>query len=1180
MFTHTLFKPPTRFEERIQELDLEETLAKLLLQVELGFALTEYLQIDDEPVTVVCEILSKTLIRHPRLQNLSAEDKRAIANARQIVPFSSRFSWLNALRDYMRKIPQDWRNYDFDSQDLDNQIINAAKNLQQQTNQTIYDFCLRTQLEFDRRTRKQVEAKTYYQFESATEDEPSVRLHFNFIQAQVRTHHPLPWLLPKIKRPIEITISDLEQAAIFLDNREEGLAQQYSWSNTNRGNWLRRFRKLNYHKVLPDNIVEEQRAESINIDGFTHIAGMVASGKSTLSILIAVHIIKNNLDYRLTIIVGDSQAEIKLANQFNWWFCNDPEQDEPVAVPILGGSQRDKHLRGFSGSNDYLTHLQKGQPHWGERWLSVVCPLQGRISSSDCKHILNGKPLVPGKEPCHSLQKAPKDRTKKATGEPYLCPLFDRCPSKQVYRDMPKARVWITTPGAMAQGGMPYHYELRPIKVGELVYEQSDIVVFDEVDTVIEWFDKVYAEQVTITNGNDGVFDEIGIKTEQYARNNRVPPRVQQRWNSAQRQGQNAITTTLTLLNQKYGHQILRDWTSRGYFTPHVLFFRLARRLAGLAEYNSYPRSEQQMLRDNRIVQWIMRHFDEFLRDDPTKDRTGVTPLVARLIQISQRINSIGDSATDDAIYLACRSWIIQFFPNTSRRLSKLALRLWIHKNQNSQQTISLSDVRDELDTIDSLALRLQFALTITLLDRHTKIVFYEWQNRPPNIPEASPHRRMPSAMYNILSLPVTGREFGTYYSRNNGNTLTLFAYTNIGRQYVLDYHNLLTDFDGQRGANVLALSGTSYLPDSTTFHVNDPQGVLKPEETAQDAIGRSKFQFLPQFDNKDRPIRVSGSLSNPKKAKPKFQELAQSLVTTNGSNHLVLELKLLEQLGKSNPKDWADRDRVLVFTNSYDQAEWVADEMRSCLPNIRQQIYHLVSDNAEKLKITKPGALIRADIEISGQTDCKILIAPTNSIGRGFNILNSNSKAAFGAVYFLTRPYPHPNDPQVIAQEMNRRAYEWREKENFIAWQQGDGIAQSAELLRKTANTYWRSVEQRSYYKTLRDNEDLCAFPRHDLAATTLGRIIQAVGRLIRGGVPFHGYFVDSAWADNSAKRLAAIRVGDDPNFIKNDTEENSLLVATIFRICDYAAEDDSVGNTLYRPLAGALENIEDVFF
>lgn len=576
-------------------------------------------------------------------------------------------------------------------------------------------------LNYRRRKCKIVEAGTYYQFEPKTQED-KLRLQVKFTQAQVGTIYPLTWFDRVQERsPVAVNLADLEAEAVFLDNREDVLAQQYSWSGTAKGNWVRRFSKLNYHKVL-SGIVEQQTAQTLNIDGFTHVAGMVASGKSTLSLLLASSVIRHP-NLRITIVVGDTQSAIKIANQVNWWFCDDPETDDPVAVPILGSSQRDKHLQGFSDSDDYLVHLERGQPHWGERWLSVVCPLQARISQSDRTNILNGKPLKPGEEPCHSLQRAPRDRNKKATGKSHFCPLFNRCPSKQAYRDMPAAKVWITTPGAMAQGGMPYHYELRYIKVGELVYEQSDIVVFDEVDTVIEWFDKVYAEQVTITNSNDGVFDEIGIKTEQYARNNRVPPRVQQRWNSAQRQGQNAITTTLTLLNPKYGHQILRDWTSRGYFTPHVLFFKLARRLAGLEEYNSYPRSEQQIRRDNRIVQWIMRHFDNFLREDPTKNRTGVAPPVARLVQIAQRINSAGDSATDDAINLACKSWITQFFPNTSRRLEKLALRLWIHKNQNSQQTISLSDVRDELDTIDDLALRLQFALTITLLDRHTYIL-------------------------------------------------------------------------------------------------------------------------------------------------------------------------------------------------------------------------------------------------------------------------------------------------------------------------------------------------------------------------------------------------------------------------------------------------------------------------
>lgn len=130
MYQMTLFEPPDIFTERVKELtspELKREQAQLLLQVELAFALMERLEIDDEPVTAVWAILSGMPLRHPRLQNLDEMERRAVANARQILPFSARFAWLHALRSYIRTIPQNNRNYNFDIQDLDSQIIHAAK---------------------------------------------------------------------------------------------------------------------------------------------------------------------------------------------------------------------------------------------------------------------------------------------------------------------------------------------------------------------------------------------------------------------------------------------------------------------------------------------------------------------------------------------------------------------------------------------------------------------------------------------------------------------------------------------------------------------------------------------------------------------------------------------------------------------------------------------------------------------------------------------------------------------------------------------------------------------------------------------------------------------------------------------------------------------------------------------
>ncbi|MGB3653587.1 MAG: hypothetical protein WBA41_20560 [Rivularia sp. (in: cyanobacteria)] len=1187
----SLFQPPDIFSNRLQELTedlgLSREQAEILLQVELGFALMERLKLDDEPVTAVWAILSGMPLRYPRLQNLDETERQAIANARQIIPFSARFSWLTALRSYI-SIPIDWRNYNINNQDFDTQIINATKQIRQPNHQIIYDNCLSNNLKFCQRRVKQVEPKVAYKFDARTETETTeMRVQFTEEDLTKASQLNLPWFSPPVSRnPFSLSISDLEEDAKFLDKRENDLADQYGWNQIEKGNWVKRFHKINFHTVQENGELSKKNQQQLKLDGFVHVAGMVASGKSTLSLLLATHILRQHPELRITLVVSDTQSAIRMANQINWWFCNSPENDVPVAVPLLGRTKRDTHLRSFNLTSYYQQHQQRQQPHWGERWLGIACALQARINSNDVNDYLDGKPFKPGTEPCHSLKKVSKkeEKSKKPnSGSSCLCPFFATCPSQQIYRDMPFARVWITTPGAMSMASLPRHLELRPIKLGELINEQSDIVVFDEVDTIINWFDNIYASEVLLTGG--GIFDEIGIKTEQFTAKNRRQLPLMQRWISAERHAQTIVTATLTLLDRSLGHQFLADWIERGYFTPNSLFYKFSRRLAGFEEYeNSENTTEQQRKKNKTQVGNIMQYFDALLDDDSLKIQNHSNTKVQKLSEIIQRISGIGESATDESIHNACKSWIIECFPDTKKLLTQLRQQLEIrqqnlHQKSKKKGRTQNKNLADSVDTIETLAYRLQFALTITLLDRHTRIVFYEWHNRPHNMSDEPPFRRMPNAMLNILPLPLTGRQFGTYYSRKDDNftqsenssenALSLFAYTNIGREYILKFHRLLTDLTGLRGPNVLALSGTSYLPDSTRFHVSSPQGVLTAELSASKAISKSNFKFLPQFNQQNEPIRISGTKEHKKQAR--FKEIAQALVGNNGTGHLAQELDKIKNQGQTNPDLWEDRERLLLFVNSYKQAKWVADKIRSYWLDIREQVYHLqpnITDNSSDKDLNNYpeaefGGIFRADIETFASTNGKILVAPMSAIGRGFNILNQNGKAAFGAVYFLTRPYPHPHDTQAIAQEMNRRSLDWVDDADFVAWQE-DGVLQRAETVRKLAANYWRSVEHRSYYKTLRKNEELRAFPRKDLAATTAGLIIQAVGRLLRGGVPFNAYFVDAAWAPNNALKNEA------------DTPSSSLLAAIIELITEYV-ENDSISQALYKSITNALVDIEN---
>jgi hypothetical protein len=128
--------------------------------------------------------------------------------------------------------------------------------------------------------------------------------------------------------------------------------------------------------------------------------------------------------------------------------------------------------------------------------------------------------------------------------------------------------------------------------------------------------------------------------------------------------------------------------------------------------------------------------------------------------------------------------------------------------------------------------------------------------------------------------------------------------------------------------------------------------------------------------------------------------------------------------------------------------------------------------------------------------------------------------------------------------------------------------LQEKAIQLREKASEYWRRAELRSYYHTLKhedenNHNDTTYSERFDLAATTAGHIIQACGRLLRGGVPFHAFFVDAAWGPNSAKDRTA-----------KESSKTSLLTAMIEVLQEYI--EQPVGEALYESVVDALVDIQ----
>lgn len=184
----------------------------------------------------------------------------------------------------------------------------------------------------------------------------------------------------------------LEAVATDLDQREARLAKRYPGYRPQQ--WAARLGKLTLQLVQAGQL---RPTDELPMEGFMHLAGVVASGKSTLATLLAAYFCKQPPGRRITLVVGDVQSAVGLANQLNTWFAADPETSAPVAVPLLGRSTRETHRRAFAHSDDYSQHLARQQPHWGERWLSPLCPLQACLTDTTVTTQLEGYLLPAGR---------------------------------------------------------------------------------------------------------------------------------------------------------------------------------------------------------------------------------------------------------------------------------------------------------------------------------------------------------------------------------------------------------------------------------------------------------------------------------------------------------------------------------------------------------------------------------------------------------------------------------------------------------------------------------------------------------------------------------------------------------------------------------------------------------------
>jgi pPIWI RE three-gene island domain Z len=866
-----------------------------------------------------------------------------------------------------------------------------------------------------------------------------------------------------------------------------------------------------------------QPGKKLHIDQLVHIVGLLNVGKTTVLEVLTYHFASRK--ERCALVVSDVASTVRLASLFR-------EALGIAAAPILG-TQRAQQLEKVYEPILATTgeDIEKGALHPAWRWFSPVCPLLAMVQSEEKWEF--------GDEPCHNLyqknlkkQKNYEDDEDDDESEKSTCPFYYKCPRHQLERDIAEAIVWILTPASLVHTRVPKQVLTEKLTFAEAIYRECKYLFIDEADRVQVQLDEAFApDEVLLDNSNNSFLNKLGINISPIYNSNRVSMTAYwfESWTNAQYDAQKTINRMCPYL---YKQSRLVEWLGNEPFTGRSLFARIIHDIEfgnAQASQQSPPKPKKSKLTRRQTIQLrqqnmlaglvpskqrqrrqeLMETFEGFLQAPLSRSRGG---------KLSEIALGILSGETDPVIGAEVAEWWKNF--------------LEIHSLQ-----IPINEQFEDLirNTIFAILVTILDNRLIFLVDNFSTIrSFIDLHDTSQTLVHRPPRDYLP-----VIPAAPMGNILGFKYTRDRANKqggkLEYFRYVGIGRYLLLNFPTLFAA-DEWDGPHTVIISGTSYAPGSPAYHIRrKPDILLEPDKnnhTAGDAgIAQSEFFYSPQKRMDGEHIAVSGLL--PRARENAVEEMVKAIYNqyAHATSFLDDLFETLEEKEKHDPKIWGDRGRILIITNSYGEAALVETILKPLYKHVNNidEIAVLRRDNAPANLAGIPRSKIRNLKDLPH----KIVVAPLMALERGHNILNDKRIAAFGAVLFLCRPMPVPDDWQTTVQQINDWALNNVSESSFYQplLSKGETLTLNTAQEKFYAQSLVKMIElncRARYFQHLFDDELTV------LCWTQLVSIWQVIGRLVRGGVPCIVHFLDKKFAPQSAAHQV-------------DTQKTSLLVGIL---------------------------------
>jgi hypothetical protein len=275
-----------------------------------------------------------------------------------------------------------------------------------------------------------------------------------------------------------------------------------------------------------------------------------------------------------------------------------------------------------------------------------------------------------------------------------------------------------------------------------------------------------------------------------------------------------------------------------------------------------------------------------------------------------------------------------------------------------------------------------------------------------------------------------------------------------------------------------------------------------------------------------------------------------------------------LERAARAIRTELGKPRKPALVVNSYDQVQLVVEQIQAVNPRLGERtrgvLRELPSDRSRSHYI------LRGQVEgLGADADIDALVFPLGALGRGTNVVftgddDDRGKAAIGSIFFLTRPHPAAGDLRLML-SLLARSTERLDAEDMrmltLSEVQSLFDRRRYEVFRQIARLLARPMSASQL-----DEKTLWAF-----SANLLVAILQMVGRGMRKRMPVEVYFIDAAWAPNSAES-------------RPETARSSVLVAMreILATCLTTRDADQrdIHLALYGVFAAAFREIDGVIF